>query len=166
MKGLGRKAETVLPLALVILAGSLAFTPATGGAQERPGRWAGPQRRAEERRDDHDRFEHRNMERRVAPWRFEHGHGWRFEHRAGVWSPFYAWWWVDHRVVLLAAPASTVVQYPTGRYELRGDGVSVPYYWVWIPVNPVIAAPALPPVGTPAPPDVVLPGPPPPPPAG
>jgi hypothetical protein len=28
---------------------------------------------------------------------------------------------------------SRVVQYPHGRYELRGDGVSVPYAWVWIP---------------------------------
>jgi hypothetical protein len=28
---------------------------------------------------------------------------------------------------------SRVVQYPHGRYELRGDGVSVPYVWVWIP---------------------------------
>jgi len=26
-----------------------------------------------------------------------------------------------------------VVQYATGRYELRGDGVSVPWVWVWIP---------------------------------
>lgn len=38
------------------------------------------------------------------------------------------------------APASPVVwtgprvvQYPHGRYELRGDGVSVPYAWVWVP---------------------------------
>jgi hypothetical protein len=26
-----------------------------------------------------------------------------------------------------------VVQYAHGRHELRGDGVSVPYAWVWIP---------------------------------
>lgn len=26
-----------------------------------------------------------------------------------------------------------VVQYPHGRYELTGDGVSVAYAWVWIP---------------------------------
>ena len=83
-----------------------------------------------------------------------------------MWSPYYAWWWVDQRVVLAAVPTATVVPYPTGRYELRGDGVSVPYYWVWIPVQPVIAAPAPPPIGAPAPPGAVLPGPPPPPPAG
>jgi hypothetical protein len=34
------------------------------------------------------------------------------------------------------APMPTVVQYPHGRYELRGDGVTVPYTWVWIPNPP------------------------------
>lgn len=29
-----------------------------------------------------------------------------------------------------------VVQYPHGRYELRGDGMTVPWAWVWIPVAP------------------------------
>jgi hypothetical protein len=33
-----------------------------------------------------------------------------------------------------------VVEYSDGRYELRGDGVSVPYRWVWIP-NPPRAPP-------------------------
>jgi hypothetical protein len=48
----------------------------------------------------------------------------------------------------VAAPAPpSVVEYPTGRYELRGDGVAMPYSWVWIP-NP----PAAPPVA-PAPPE-------------
>jgi hypothetical protein len=83
-----------------------------------------------------------------------------------VWSPYYVWWWADQRVVLLAAPTMTVVQYATGRYELRGDGVTVPYYWVWLPAQPVVAAPAPPPVGAAPPPDVVVPGPPPPLPAG
>jgi len=41
--------------------------------------------------------------------------------------------------------ARSAVEYPGGRYELRGDGVTIPYNWVWIP-NP----PAGPP--TPAPP--------------
>ena len=40
----------------------------------------------------------------------------------------------------------TVVPYPHGRYELRGDGIHVAYQWVWIP-----NAPALPP-GPPPPP--------------
>ena len=43
-------------------------------------------------------------------------------------------------------PAShpTTVQYPHGRYELRGDGVRTGYQWVWIPNAPP-PAPAAPP---------------------
>lgn len=33
-----------------------------------------------------------------------------------------------------------IVELPTGRYELRGDGTYTPYTWVWIP-NPPPAAP-------------------------
>src|SRR5438093_4958159 len=40
------------------------------------------------------------------------------------------------------APTPSVVQFPTGRYELRGDGVSMPYTWVWIPNPPTAAPPA------------------------
>ena len=49
-----------------------------------------------------------------------------------------------------APPTSNVVEFPTGRYELRGDGVSTPYTWVWIPNPPTApppAAPTAPPVG-------------------
>jgi hypothetical protein len=39
-----------------------------------------------------------------------------------------------------AAPGAeatpSVVYYPHGRYELRGDGINVPYVWVWIPNPP------------------------------
>lgn len=35
-----------------------------------------------------------------------------------------------------------VVEYPTGRYELRGDGVTSPYVWVWIPNPPAAPPPA------------------------
>jgi len=43
---------------------------------------------------------------------------------------------------LPAAPARpSVIEFPEGRYELRGDGVSIPYTWVWIP-NPPAAPPA------------------------
>jgi Domain of unknown function (DUF4124) len=41
-----------------------------------------------------------------------------------------------------AVPARpSVIEYPEGRYELRGDGMSTPYNWVWIP-NPPAAPPA------------------------
>src|SRR2546427_5342754 len=33
-------------------------------------------------------------------------------------------------------PMPSVVEYPHGRYELRGDGVTAPYAWVWIPNPP------------------------------
>ena len=33
-------------------------------------------------------------------------------------------------------PASDVMEYPGGRYELRGDGITTPYVWVWIPDPP------------------------------
>jgi Domain of unknown function (DUF4124) len=42
------------------------------------------------------------------------------------------------------APTPNAVQFSTGRYELRGDGVSTPYTWVWIP-NPPTSPPPLPP---------------------
>jgi len=37
-------------------------------------------------------------------------------------------------------PTPSVVEYPTGRYELRGDGMTTPYTWVWVP-NPPSAPP-------------------------
>lgn len=33
-------------------------------------------------------------------------------------------------------PPVAVMQYPNGRYELRGDGLTSPYAWVWIPNAP------------------------------
>ena len=46
-----------------------------------------------------------------------------------------------------AQPTQNVVQFATGRYELRGDGVSMPYRWVWIP-NPPTAPPQAAPAGS------------------
>ena len=40
-----------------------------------------------------------------------------------------------------AALARQAIEYPGGRYELRGDGVTIPYNWVWIP-NPPAGPPA------------------------
>jgi Domain of unknown function (DUF4124) len=44
-----------------------------------------------------------------------------------------------------APPGPRVVEFPTGRYELRGDGVTTPHSWVWVP-NPPSAPPGPPPV--------------------
>ena len=44
-----------------------------------------------------------------------------------------------------APPAPRVVEFPSGRYEMRGDGIAMPYTWVWIP-NP----PSAPPTAAPA----------------
>lgn len=46
------------------------------------------------------------------------------------------------------SPMPTVVEFPTGRYERRGDGITAPYQWVWIP-NPPAAPPAAPPPAAP-----------------
>lgn len=43
-----------------------------------------------------------------------------------------------------APPGPRVVEFPTGHYELRGDGVATPYSWVWVP-NPPSAPPGPPP---------------------
>jgi hypothetical protein len=40
-----------------------------------------------------------------------------------------------------ASPTGGVIYYPHGRYELRGDGVTQPYSWVWIPNPPPPPAP-------------------------
>ncbi|HEY7203846.1 MAG TPA: DUF4124 domain-containing protein [Methylomirabilota bacterium] len=55
-----------------------------------------------------------------------------------------------------APPTPSVVEFPTGRYELRGDGVTEPYRWVWIP-KPPTAPPAEP--SSPVPPTSGDPGP-------
>jgi hypothetical protein len=60
-------------------------------------------------------------------------------------------------------PIPGVIQYPTGRWELRGDGLTIPYRWVWIP-HPPPAPPSAPPPGAepaaPAPPASSRPEPP------
>ncbi len=33
-------------------------------------------------------------------------------------------------------PPPWVIEYPHGRYELRGDGITTPYTWAWIPKPP------------------------------
>jgi hypothetical protein len=48
-------------------------------------------------------------------------------------------------VVVTSPAGQRVVNYSTGRYELYGDGVSTPYYWVWIPAGATLPAPPPPP---------------------
>ena len=51
-------------------------------------------------------------------------------------------------VIVSPAPPTivpTVIDYPTGRYELQGDGITTAYRWVWIPKVP--APPLAPPEG-------------------
>jgi hypothetical protein len=49
-------------------------------------------------------------------------------------------------------PTQRIIEFATGRYELRGDGMYTPYTWVWIP-NPPLAPPDLaPPIAPPPPP--------------
>lgn len=54
-------------------------------------------------------------------------------------------------------PTETVIEFPNGRYELRGDGITTPYRWVWIPNPPTAppseAAPDAAPKAVPAPPE-------------
>ena len=46
----------------------------------------------------------------------------------------------------VSAPvASDRVVYPEGRWQLYGDGYSMPYYWVWIPTGSTLAAAPTPP---------------------
>jgi hypothetical protein len=57
--------------------------------------------------------------------------------------------YASRTVALQPPPAShsTTVQYPHGRYELRGDGVRTAYQWVWIPnAPPPPPPPAAPPL--------------------
>jgi hypothetical protein len=118
-------------------------------AERRQSEWRrAADRREWERRRDLDRH------RAAASWRFDRGHGWRFEQRPGIWSPFFVWWAVDGRPALRPYPTVRIVRYPTGYYELFGDGIAVPYYWVWRPTV-VVATP--PPVPLPPPPPVDYP---------
>ena len=48
---------------------------------------------------------------------------------------------VPDGTVSVAPPMPNVIEYPHGRYELRGDGITTPYQWAWIP-NPPPGPPA------------------------
>lgn len=71
-----------------------------------------------------------------------------YEQPAGGYSPSVG-------MVSVSPPASPppppVIEHENGRYELRGDGVSSPYLWVWVP-NPPPPPLAPPPIVAAAPP--------------
>src|SRR2546426_8248139 len=56
-------------------------------------------------------------------------------------------------------PTPTVIEYPTGWYQLRGDGVTTPYAWVWIPKPPPAPPSEAPPTVPPAQPSTAPSGP-------
>lgn len=68
-------------------------------------------------------------------------------------------------VVSVVPPTPTLVEYPTGWYQLRGDGITTAYVWVWIPKPPAPPAYEEPPAVPPAPPADTPVDPPTPPPA-
>lgn len=53
-----------------------------------------------------------------------------------VYAPPPAAYYVPPAVAPEPPPMPRVIQYPHGRYELRGDGIMTPYVWVWIPNPP------------------------------
>jgi hypothetical protein len=48
-------------------------------------------------------------------------------------------------VVVTSPAGQRVISYPSGRYELYGDGAATPYYWVWVPAGSALPAPPPPP---------------------
>lgn len=123
--------RTLMVLCTVCLMSTLGLAVRTQAQEPR-------ERQELEWRSELDR--RRQFEHRAAAWRFEPREGWRFE-RQGTWSPLYVWWWVDGRTMMLEAPRVSVMQHPNGRYELRGDGITVPHYWAWMPASDYVAAP-------------------------
>lgn len=141
---------------ILLLFSTLAPGPASAEDDRHNRHHRGSGSRHEGRREGHHerRYESHYQgrhESRRAPWHFESRHGWRFEPRPGIWSPSYMWWWLDGRVMLRLAPTATIVPYANGHYALRGDGVTVPYYWVWVPAY---ASQSLPPPSMPPPPEI------------
>jgi hypothetical protein len=121
----------------------------------------------------------------VDPWAFwpprqfvHKPFGHRFGHGNFVNGPFFGagvvgggYYYAAASDVAYAAPAPmvaapspsasmpTIVEYENGFYELRGDGITVAYRWVWIPKVPPPPDPPLA-VAPPAPPAQAPPSPP------
>jgi len=115
------------------------------------------ERREAERRHEWERRRDLERHRAAAAWRFERDRGWRFEHRPGYWSPHFVWWMIGGQPVLRPFPTTRVVRYQTGYYELLGDGISVPYHWVWRPTMMIATPPPPVPLAPPVPNDYPFP---------
>src|SRR6266851_3493380 len=186
--------RTAIGFGLITVVATLGVAPPAWSDDRRDDRRDNRHERRDERRDDrgarardwqrqHDAARHQlelrraadrnewerrrelDRHRAAAHWRFERERGWRFENRPGVWSPFFVWWAIDGRPVLRPYPTARIVRYPTGYYELVGDGISTPYYWVWRPTvvvatPPPVPLPPLPPADYPFPPGGGYPPPP------
>ncbi len=75
----------------------------------------------------------------------------RYELRGDGRALAYLWVWVptgttyafappappSTTVVVTGGPVQRTIYYAEGRYQLYGDGVTVPYYWIWIPAGAV-----------------------------
>jgi hypothetical protein len=151
---------TLAGLVAVLVVAPSVLAPAAAFADRRP----------------HDRGRSQRLHtvppQRFFPHRF-HGHGARFRviappvvtyavpsYAPPVYAPppvYYPPVYAPPPPAYAPPPMQTVIEFPTGRYELRGDGFTTPYRWVWIP-NPPVAPPAEPepeatPKAAPAPPE-------------
>ncbi len=73
-----------------------------------------------------------------------YGYGWPYGYAVRPYAyPYYAYPYYPPPVVYSAPPSQPSVPlvqrevvYPHGRYVLRGDGVTEPYQWLWVPNPP------------------------------
>jgi hypothetical protein len=149
-----RMTRAGMVIAVGLIAGVVASSmPSPAVAQQQRGQQGGQQRG---QHHEHDREQHRNRRGSDGPRHDNHS---SFRHRhhpprqfVTFYSPPSVVYYTDYApppvyyappVVYQAPPAyysapamPRVVEYATGRYELRGDGVTTAYQWAWIPNPP------------------------------
>ena len=153
-------------IAVGLIAGVVAASmPSLAAAQQQRGQHGGQQRgQHREHGREHGREQHGNRRGFDGP-RHDNHSGFRHRHHpprqfVTFYSPPYYTYYAPPPVyyappvvyyappVVYQAPPAyysapaipRVVEYATGRYELRGDGVTTAYEWAWIP-NPPAAPP-------------------------
>ena len=84
-------------------------------------------------------------------WGHAWGYGWPYGYAVPRPYPYYAYPYYPPPAVYSAPPSQPSVPlvqrevvFPHGRYVLRGDGVTEPYQWLWVP-NPPPPPPIPPP---------------------